>query len=98
MTGTDAGKAGRGEPPNPERNGVSVGEVASGGIQFAIILVLSAAAGMYLDRQLETSPWLLIVLVFLGAAVAFYTLYRKLMKGQRLGDRRKHAERRDESE
>ena len=95
MTGTDAGKAGRGQPPKPERNGVSVGELASGGIQFAVILVLSSFLGIYLDRKLETSPWLLIVLVFLGAAVAFYTLYRKLMKGQRLGERRKAHERRE---
>jgi F0F1-type ATP synthase assembly protein I len=67
---------------------VSGAELASGGIQFAVILVLSSFAGMWLDRHLGTSPWLLIVLVFAGAAAAFFSLYRKLMKGQRLGDRR----------
>jgi F0F1-type ATP synthase assembly protein I len=73
-------------------------EFAGVGIQFAAILVLSAFGGIWLDRKLGTSPWLLIVLVFVGAAAGFYSLYRKLMKGQRLGDRRQHTERRDEVE
>jgi F0F1-type ATP synthase assembly protein I len=92
MTGTDEGKQGRTPASNPGQTGVSGVELASGGIQFAIILVLSSFAGMWLDRQLDTSPWLLIVLVFLGAAAAFFSLYRKLMKGQRLGDRRQRPD------
>jgi len=98
MTGSEGGKTGRDPAPNPGRTGISGGEFAGAGVQFAAFLVLSSFAGMWLDKQLGTSPWLLIVLVFAGAAAGFYSLYHKLMKGQRLGDRRKHTERREEGE
>lgn len=98
MTGSEEGKPVGPPGSNPGRATVSGLEMAGAGIQFAAILVLSSFAGMWLDRQVGTSPWLLIVLVFLGAAAAFYSLYHKLMKGQRLGDRRKKVERRTENE
>ena len=98
MTGTEGGKQGRQPGSNPGRTGVSGAEFAGAGVQFAAILVLSSFAGMWVDKQLGTSPWFLIVLVFVGAAAAFYSLYHKLMKGQRLGDRRKHAERREDGD
>ena len=98
MTGPEGGKKSREPVPNPGRTGVSGAEMAGAGIQFAAILVLSSFAGMWVDKQIGTSPWFLILLVFLGAAAAFYSFYRKLMKGQRLGDRRKHTERREEGE
>lgn len=72
--------------------------MAGAGVQFAVILVVAIFAGMWLDRNLGTSPWMLIVLVFVGAAAGFYSMYHKLMKGQRLGDRRKRTERREEGE
>ena len=98
MTGTEGDKLARRPVSNPGRTGVSGVEMAGAGVQFGAILVLSSFAGLWLDRQLGTSPWLLIVIVFLGAAAAFYSLYRKLMKGQRLGDRRVTSERRDDRE
>jgi F0F1-type ATP synthase assembly protein I len=98
MTGTEGGKKGHEPVPNPGRTGISGAELAGGGIQFAAILVLSSFAGIWVDKQIGTSPWFLILLVFLGAAATFYSFYRKLMKGQRLGDRRKHTERREEGE
>jgi F0F1-type ATP synthase assembly protein I len=98
MTGSEGSKKDRDPAPNPGRTGVSGAEFAGAGIQFAAFLVLSSFAGMWVDKQLGTSPWFLIVLVFVGAAAGFYSLYHKLMKGQRLGDRRKHTERREEGE
>jgi F0F1-type ATP synthase assembly protein I len=71
-------------------------EVAGAGFQFTLMVVLSVFAGIWIDRRLGTSPWLLIVLVFVGAALGFYSLYRNLMKGQRLGDRRQTGERRED--
>jgi len=70
-------------------------QVAGAGFQFAAMVVLAVLAGVWVDGKLGTSPWLVIVLVLLGAAIGFYSLYRNLMKGQRLGDRRQHNERRD---
>ena len=71
-------------------------EVAGAGFQFAAVVVLSVLGGIWIDEKLGTSPWILIVLVFLGAALGFYSLYRKLMKGQRLGDRRESSDRRED--
>jgi F0F1-type ATP synthase assembly protein I len=92
MKGPEGAAGGRG---NPGRTGISGAEFAGAGMQFAAILVLSALGGMWADRKLATSPWLLITAVFAGSALAFLILYRKLMKGQRLGDRRQAADRRD---
>jgi F0F1-type ATP synthase assembly protein I len=76
-------------------SGVSGAEVAGAGFQFSAIVVVSVFAGIWLDKKLGTTPWLVTVTVFLGAALGFFSLYRNLMKGQRLGDRRKGHERRD---
>jgi F0F1-type ATP synthase assembly protein I len=87
MSSPDGGKSGG--------SGVSGAEVAGAGFQFSAIVAASAFAGVWLDKKLGTTPWLVIVTVFLGAALGFFSLYRNLMKGQRLGDRRKGQERRD---
>ena len=98
MTGTEGDKQGRDGAPKPGRTGVSGAEFAGAGIQFTVVLVAAAFVGMWLDNHVGTSPWFLIVMVFLGAAAGFYSLYRKLMKGQRLGDRRKKPDPRKGSE
>ena len=98
MTGSEGGKTGREPVSKPGRTGVSGAEFAGAGIQFAVFLVVGSFAGIWVDKQLGTSPWFLIILVFAGAAAGFYSLYHKLMKGQRLGERRKHVERREEDE
>jgi F0F1-type ATP synthase assembly protein I len=72
------------------------GHFAGAGFQFTATVLGGVFAGIWLDKKLGTSPWLTIVLVFLGAAIGFYSLYRNLMKGQRLGDRRQPGERRED--
>ena len=84
--------------PKGNRTGVTGGEMAGLGVQFAATLVAFTFLGLWIDGHLGTSPWFLIVMVFGGAAAGFYSMYRKLMKGQRLGDRRTHQDRRDHSE
>jgi F0F1-type ATP synthase assembly protein I len=93
-------KDGNGGDPAPKRSDstISGAQFAGAGFQFTAVVLLAAFAGIWLDRRLGTGPWLLIVTVFLGAALGFYSLYRNLMKGQRLGDRRQQGERRGESE
>lgn len=71
-------------------------QLAAGGLQFTAAVILAVFAGIWLDEKLGTSPWMVVVLVFLGAAIGFYSLYRNLMKGQRLGDRRHPGERRED--
>ena len=91
MTGEKGSKKG-------SKAGASGLEFAGAGLQFAVIVVASALGGIWIDRKVGTSPWLLLVLVFGGSALGFYSLYRKLMKGQRLGDRRQASDRRDPTE
>jgi F0F1-type ATP synthase assembly protein I len=57
------------------------------GIQFAIAVVLFAFAGIWLDRRFGSSPLFVLLGVFLGAAGAFYSMYRKLMAAQERSER-----------
>jgi F0F1-type ATP synthase assembly protein I len=66
-----------------ESKGVSAGEFAGVGIQFAVVILVFTFAGVWLDRRLGTSPWLVIVCVFAGAAGGFYSMISKLNKAQR---------------
>ena len=71
----------RGEktPAGLPRPAASTGsEFAGVGLQFGFSIVLFAFAGYWLDKKLGTSPWLLILLVFVGAGAAFYSMYRRL--------------------
>jgi F0F1-type ATP synthase assembly protein I len=69
--------------------GPSGAQFASAGLQFAAAIVGFMFLGIWLDRRLGTSPWLLILFVFLGAGGGFYSLYRQLTAAQR----RSNAER-----
>jgi F0F1-type ATP synthase assembly protein I len=44
---------------------------------FAIIGVF-AAAGYFLDKKLQTTPLLLIILLMIGSGIAFYRIYKQL--------------------
>jgi F0F1-type ATP synthase assembly protein I len=60
------------------RKGMSGSEFAGVGIQFAITIVLFAFAGIWLDRRLGSSPWFVIIMVFGGAALGFWSMVRRL--------------------
>ncbi len=62
---------------------VSGAEFAGIGIQFALTILIFTFAGVWLDSRLGTSPWLLIVFVFVGAAGGFYSMYRRVTAAQR---------------
>ena len=61
------------------RKGMSGSEFAGVGLQFAITLVLFTLAGVWLDRRLGTSPWLLILLALGGSGLAFWAMYRRMI-------------------
>lgn len=61
-------------------------EFAGIGLQFALTILVFVFAGVWLDNRLGTSPWLLLVLVFVGAAGGFYSMYRRLIAAQRKQD------------
>ena len=95
---------GREGPARPagERNGggggaLSGAEFAGIGVQFALTILVFAFAGLWLDDHLHTSPWLLLVCVFTGAAGGFYSMYRRVMAAQRR-DAQMRAERRQQAQ
>jgi F0F1-type ATP synthase assembly protein I len=49
------------------------------GLQFAITILACLWLGTWLDRKFGTAPLFLYGGVFLGAAAAFYSMYRQLM-------------------
>jgi hypothetical protein len=60
-----------------KRKGLSGSEFAGIGIQFAVTIVLFAFAGIWLDRRLGTSPWLVLLMVLGGSALGFWSLVRR---------------------
>ncbi len=61
------------------RKSIAGSEFAGVGLQFAITILVFAFGGVWLDKKLGTSPWLVLVMVFGGAAVGFWSMYRQLM-------------------
>lgn len=70
-----------GDRPEPRRPSAapSGGDYAGAGFQLAVTLVVFMFFGIWLDKRLGSSPWFVIICVFVGAAAGFYSLYRKLM-------------------
>jgi ATP synthase protein I len=54
----------------------AIGVMASAGWAFAISVVLGLGGGVFLDRWLGTSPWLLFVGLALGFAAGVSNLVR----------------------
>ena len=54
-------------------------EYAGAGLQLAITLVAFMFLGIWLDKRLGSSPWFVMICVFVGAGAGFYSIYRKLM-------------------
>jgi len=48
------------------------------GVELVVAIVVATALGWAIDRWLGTSPWLTIVLFFLGVAAGMVNVYRAL--------------------
>ena len=75
---TDAPNA----PTGGDDTRTSAGEFAGLGLQFAVSVIAFFFVGQWLDGKFGTTPWLLIIGVFLGGGASFYSMYRKLTKAQ----------------
>ena len=53
------------------------------GVQFGAVIMVFTLAGYWVDKKLGTSPWLLLVSVFVGASAGFYSMYSKVIAAQR---------------
>jgi len=94
MSTAPGGGPSAGPPGGREASsGPSASEFAGVGLQFAASIIVFLLAGQWLDRKLGTTPWLLIVGVFVGAGGGFYSMYRKLMAAQAREDAARKARR-----
>lgn len=53
------------------------------GLQFVLSLLLFLYVGKWVDGKLNTSPWFMILGVFVGAGAAFFSMYRALKAAER---------------
>ena len=81
--------------PSPGK-GSSGADFAGLGIQFALAIVVFLFAGQWLDKRLGTDSLFTVVGVFVGAAGAFYNMYRKVTAAQKLDDEERKARREEE--
>jgi len=80
--------------PSPKQ-GLSGADFAGLGVQFAVAIVAFLFAGQWLDNRLGTNGLFTIVGVFVGAAGAFYNMYRKISAAQKRDDEERKSRRRD---
>jgi F0F1-type ATP synthase assembly protein I len=64
------------------KGGLSGVDFAAIPFQLAISILAGVYAGQWLDKKLGSAPWLLILGLFLGAGLSFYSIYVKLMAAQ----------------
>jgi F0F1-type ATP synthase assembly protein I len=73
--------------------GLSGGDFAGVGIQFAAAIIIFLFAGQWVDDRLGTGGLFAIAGVFIGAGSAFYSMYRKITAAQRRDDEERSANR-----
>ena len=69
--------------PSAVSSFAKAGAFAGLGFSFALSILLFLWAGQWVDRKLGTAPLFLVIGAFLGAALGFYSIYRRLMAEQR---------------
>ncbi|GAB6075846.1 AtpZ/AtpI family protein [Desulfurobacterium crinifex] len=50
------------------------------GVQFALSIIIGVVIGYYLDKWLNTFPWMTIFWLLIGFAAGLKNLYRELKK------------------
>ena len=75
------------------RKGLSGGDFAGLGIQFAAAIIIFLYAGQWVDNRIGTNGLFTIVGVFIGAGAAFYNMYRKISAAQKQDDEERLANR-----
>ena len=76
----DSGQTGGNRPTSRDPSKPPSGtEFAGAGLQFAVTLVVFVFLGIWLDKRLGSTPWFVIICVFVGAGAGLYSIYRRLM-------------------
>ena len=78
----DSGTPGQPNGESPRKGStddpLDTSSLAGMGVQFLIAILLFLFIGKWLDSRLGTSPWLLILGVFSGAAASMVAMYRRV--------------------
>ena len=77
---------GKGQRQTPPPGGLSAADFAGVGLQFAFAIIAFLYAGQWLDNRVGTGGVFTIIGVFVGAAAAFYNMYRKIAAAQKKDD------------
>jgi F0F1-type ATP synthase assembly protein I len=73
--------------------GLSGGDFAGVGIQFAAAIIIFLFAGQWVDNRLGTNGLFTIAGVFVGAFAGFYSMYRKISAAQKQDEEERSANR-----
>lgn len=68
--------------PDMERRQRGSGGMAGMGFQFAAAILLFVFAGQWVDSQLGTTPWGVLVGVFVGFAAGLYSMVRAARRAE----------------
>jgi hypothetical protein len=85
MVDTGRGNAGGGGA------GLSGGEFAGVGLQFALVILVFTGVGYWLDKRFHSSPWFLLLGVLVGGGGGFYSIVRKATDATRRDEARRKA-------
>jgi len=56
-------------------NWLSLGQMATSGVELGLTVAVLTLLGWWLDKQWNTSPWLLLTGAFIGATGSIYKMY-----------------------
>jgi ATP synthase protein I len=65
-----------GRTPRPKGATSGLGFALRIGVELVAALLVGGGLGLFLDRWLGTTPWLMLVFFLLGAAAGFLNVYR----------------------
>lgn len=63
-------------PKASSGSGAALGKAYRMAIELVVAVVVGGAIGWYLDKWLETGPWLFVFFFFLGVAAGFRNVYK----------------------
>jgi ATP synthase protein I len=70
-------------PPGEKSTWNALAELSSIGIAMVLATVIGLVGGLFADRWLGTTPWLLLVGLGLGIAAGFVMFFRSVRKAGR---------------
>ena len=68
------------EGSNKERKYEDIGNYLGLGLQLAVTVVVMVFLGIWLDRKLDTNPWMTVTCSFLGIFAALYSFIKTVIK------------------